>query len=70
MNIPQKLLCDGALAQDLRQELIWRGKPVRIVEKIGPNDPRGHSIGAYVLEMELAEATFFKLRHGDRVRLI
>jgi hypothetical protein len=70
MNNPQNILCDGALAQQLKQELIWQGKPVRLVENVGPNDPRRYPFGDFVLEMELADATLFKLRHGDRVTLI
>jgi hypothetical protein len=65
---PQKILCDGALAQTLRQELLSERKPVQSVEKIGPNDPRGYPFGDYVLKCELVDATFFKMR-GDRVRL-
>jgi hypothetical protein len=70
MNNPQKILCDGALAQQLKQELLWEQKPFKLVEKIGPNDPRVYPFGDYVLEMELADATLFKLRHADRVTLI
>ncbi|MCW2285616.1 hypothetical protein M2323_003567 [Rhodoblastus acidophilus] len=69
INNPQQILCDGALAQDIKQELVWRGKPFKIVGQIGPDDPHGFPLGDYVLEIELADAAFFKM-HGDRVRLI
>lgn len=69
INNPQQILCDGALAQDIKQELVWQRKPVKIVGQIGPNDARGFPLGGYVLEIELSDATFFKLR-GDRLRLI
>ena len=66
---PQNILCDGARAQAIKQELVWQGKSVRLMEKIQPYDPRGYACGDYVLEVELADAMFFKMR-GDQLMLI